>query len=164
MEIYTSDSSDSDSRDQKTLNYGRLKLTTEDVEDNILRFHKTDRECAEIETMFLNHNNLSSIPLSIVKFANLQVLDVSSNCLTTLPDIIVQCPLRTLVAKNNYLTNESLPKSLLSKTGQMRELNLSGNLLTQFPEHVLELKGLKFLYLGGNKITTISKDIKKLPK
>lgn len=160
MEQYTSDSSDSDSRETKTLDYGRLKLTTDYVEDNLLGLYKT--EC--IETIFLNHNLLTSVPLSIVKFTNLRVLDLSSNSLTSLPDILAKCPLTTLIAKNNLLTNDSLPKCFGSKNAAMREINLSGNKLTHFPDHVLDLKGLRFLYLGGNQITSISKDIWKLQK
>lgn len=160
MEQYTSDSSDSDSREAKTLNYGRLKLTNDYVEDNLLGLYKTDN----IETIYLNHNALTAVPLSIEKFTNLHVLDLSSNALTSLPDILMQCPLTTLIAKNNLLTNDSLPKSFASKFGVMREINLSGNKLTHFPDNLLDLKGLRFLYLGGNQITSISKDIWKLNK
>lgn len=64
--------------------------------------------------------------------------------------------------KNNNLSNESLPKSFCSKSGQLRELNLSGNSLKHFPEQALELKMLKYLYLGGNQIQTIHKDIWRL--
>lgn len=160
MEQYTSDSSDSDSREAKTLDYGRLKLSTDYVEDNMLGLYRTDA----IETIFLNHNLLTSVPVSIVKFTNLRVLDLSSNSLTALPDILSKCPLTTLIAKNNLLTNDSLPKCFGAKTGAMREINLSGNQLTHFPDHVLDLKGLRFLYLGGNQIPSISKDIWKLQK
>lgn len=166
MEVYTSDSSDSDSRDQKTLNYVRFQMTTECLEDTILNLYKTDTAYGDIESMLLNNNFLKTIPLSLSKFHNLHILDLSSNGLTTLPDFMFQCPLTTLIVKNNFLTNDSLPKSLVSKTGghQLREINLSGNLFTHFPDHVLELRGLKYLYLGGNKITTISKDIGKLQR
>lgn len=67
-----------------------------------------------------------------------------------------------LAVKNNNLSNESLPKSFVSKSGQLRELNLSGNSLKQFPEQILELKLLKYLYLGGNQIQSIHKDIWRL--
>lgn len=164
MDIYTSDSSDSDSREQKTLDYGRQNLITEALNDNLVNLYKTNKSYGDIETIFLNHNALKHLPPSIGKFYNLRTLDLSSNHLTSLPDVLALCPLNSLIAKNNRLSNESLPKSLLSKCGDgmLRELNLSGNLFTHFPDNVLELKGLKFLYLGGNQITSISKDIWKL--
>lgn len=166
MDIYTSDSSDSDSREQKTLDYGRQNLITETLNDNLMNLYKTNKSYGDIEQIFLNHNALKNLPQSMGKFNNLRTLDLSSNHLTSLPDVLSLCPITSLIAKNNRLSNDSLPKSLLSKCGDgvLRELNLSGNLLTHFPEHVLELKGLKFLYLGGNQITSISKDIWKLQR
>lgn len=191
MEIYTSDSSDSDSREQKTLRYGRLNLTSDIIEDSLLLTCKIDRNSIDIETIFLNHNLLATLPSSLLKFNNLKVLDVSSNRLSELPDALFQLPLVTLVAKNNFLTNKSLPKSFLQlvmplttppfhqatgnqtllptlpsspplMTTTLKELNLSGNLLEHFPEQALELKTLKYFYLGGNKITSIPKEIWKM--
>jgi Leucine-rich repeat (LRR) protein len=39
---------------------------------------------------------------------------------------------------------------------------LSGNLFEQFPEQLYDLNSLKYLYLGGNRIKTIPKNIWKL--
>jgi Leucine-rich repeat (LRR) protein len=162
MELYTSDSSISDGEipDQKIMDYGHSNLTTDYVENDFFGYKVN----TVTDTILLNHNALISVPLSISKFINLKVLDLSSNNLVELPDVITQCPLKTLIAKNNRLTNDSLPKSLLKKSGSMRELNLSGNCFTHFPEQVLELTSLKYLYLGGNKITNVSKDIWKLKR
>lgn len=165
MEVYTSDSSDSESRELKTLNYSRLELTPFTLEVTFLNLYPNhEKRYGDIETILLNHNQLRTVPVSICRFNNLRILDLSSNQLTALPDFLVECPLTSLIAKNNQLTNDSLPKSLLSKSGMMRELNLSGNHFTHFPEQILELRGLKYLYLGGNKIAGISKDIWKVQR
>lgn len=167
MENYTSDSCDSDSsNDGRTINFGHMNLKTDCLEANILNLYKNEKDYTLIENLNLNHNSLTigGLPISMVKFTNLHVLDISSAGLKTIPDSIAQCPLRTLVAKNNFLTNDSLPKNLQSKYSQLREINFSGNLFTHFPEHVLPLKGLKYLYLGGNRIANISKDVWKLEK
>ena len=165
IETYTSDSSDSDSRDLKTLNYSRQGMPVEYIEDTFLNMYKTEKGCSVIETILLNQNVLTSTPLSLCRFINLQTLDLSANKLTSLPDILFQMsPLKTLIVKNNLLTNDSLPKNIISKNGVLRELNLSGNLFSHFPEQLLELKGLKYLYLGGNKIASIPKDIGKLQR
>lgn len=165
MEVYTSDSSDSDSHEQKTLDYGRLGLTTDCLEENLTHLQEIDK-LNEIETVLLNHNQITNLPYRLLsKFSNLHVLDISANGLTRLPqELILQCPLTKLILKNNLLTNEALPKCLKSKCFTLRELNLSGNLLTHFPEYILELTGLRYLYLGGNKIKSISKDIWRLKK
>lgn len=175
MEVYTSDSSDTDSREQKTLDFGRMSLDLVTLEDHLSSPQKgLLKASGDIETMLLNHNRLVGLPRLLQQFANLKILDLSSNAITQLPDAVCQLPLVTLIAKNNLLTNGSLPKSLLSKqvsnaggtvgTSTLKELNLSGNQLTHFPEQVTELRQLKYLYLGGNKISSVSKDIWKMQR
>ncbi|XP_023299961.2 leucine-rich repeat-containing protein 58 [Lucilia cuprina] len=165
MEVYTSDSSDTDSREQKTLDYGRMNLYEITLEDDLYSESKQRlKSQKDIEILLLNHNRLKFLPTAIKNFTNLRILDLSSNQLTSLPEAIAQLPLVTLVAKNNQLTNQSLPKTFTMKNQQssLKELNLSGNLLTHFPEQVIELRNLKYLYVGGNQITAISKDIWKM--
>ena len=162
METYTSDSSDAD---MHTVDYQSRNLTVSKIEDAFLTMYKTEKSYDDIETIVLYNNNLSSLPLSLQKFKNLRVLDISNNHLTTLNiDVFLHCPLNTLIAKNNLLTNSSLPKTFASKSGRLRELNLSGNQLTQFPDQIIQLKSIKYLYLNGNRIPTIHKDIWKLQK
>ncbi|ALC49956.1 CG32687 [Drosophila busckii] len=171
MELYTSDSSDTDSREQKTIDFGRNNLELGMLEDHLSSPHKALlKSSGDIETLLLNHNRLVGLPRMLLQFNNLKVLDLSSNAITQLPEAICQLPLVTLIVKNNQLTSASLPKSLLSTqsanhvggSSTLKELNLSGNQLVHFPEQVTELRQLKYLYLGGNKISTISKEIWKM--
>lgn len=162
MENYTSDSSDSDSH---TVDYSNRNLTLSKVEDDFLNMFKTESAYGDIETIILYNNQLSSLPVSLVKFSSLHTLDISNNYLTSLNiEVFMHCPLRTLIAKNNLLTNESLPKTFISKSGQLREVNLSGNQLTHFPAQVLGLKSIRYLYINGNLIREIHQDIWKLKK
>lgn len=159
--VYTSDSCDSDSREQKTVDFGHANKRH--LDEDLLRMCKTKKLSEDIETVLLNHNNLSVVPASIAEFENLRVLDLSNNSLDRIPDSIMrECQLSTLIVKNNRLGDDSLPKSMLAAGCTLKELNLSGNRFTQFPEQVTELKSLKYLYLGGNQITNVSKDIWKL--
>ncbi|CAG9800616.1 unnamed protein product [Chironomus riparius] len=162
MENYTSDSSESDSH---TIDYQNRNLTVSKAEDFFLNLFDNEMAYTEIETVILYNNHLSSLPLSLLQFTNLHTLDISNNSLATLNvEVFLQCPLRTFIAKNNLLTNDSLPKTFASKSklGQLRELNLSGNMLTRFPNQILELHSIKYLYLNGNLIQSIHKDIWKL--
>lgn len=162
MEHYTSDSSDSDLH---TIDYQNRNLSLSKVEDTFLTLFTSASTYGEIETVILYNNKLTELPLSLMKFGNLHTLDVSNNCLTNLNiEVFIQCPLRTFIAKNNQLTNESLPKTFTSKMGQLRELNLSGNQLAHFPTQILALKSIKYLYLNGNYIRDLPKDIGKLSK
>lgn len=162
MECYTSDSSDSDSREQKTLDLSSRLLGTPAVAEDLDGIVE-EKNCAErYEIMLLYNNRISSLPDSINHFVNLKILDVSNNALTILPDVLQYCPLTSLIAKNNNLTNESLPKCFTSNNNNLKEFNLSGNNLNFFPEQVLDFPCLKYLYLGGNNIPTIPKDIWKL--
>ncbi|KAI5638181.1 leucine rich repeat domain-containing protein [Phthorimaea operculella] len=161
MDYYTSDSCDSDTRDQRTLDFSSQFINTETFEAE-LESVINEKDCAEnYETILLNHNRISSLPKAINRFCNLKILDVSNNRLTVLPDILKYCPVTSLIAKHNQLTNESLPKSFTA-TSTLRELNLSGNQMNFFPEQVLELKSIKYLYLGGNFIQKIPNEIWKL--
>lgn len=162
MENYTSDSSDDNSN--KVVEFSYLMLDTATLDHNLDVFASDEKKpAAEVESLILHHNRLSTVPDNIVKFSNLKVLDISSNGLTVLPDILMHCPLTSLIAKNNNFNNESLPKTF-TVTSTMKELNLSGNNLTAFPEQVIDFRNLKYLYLSGNLIMNIPKDIKRLKR
>lgn len=215
MDVYTSDSSDSDSRELRTLNFARLDLTPFALDATLLQqlapppgsghhqhqhqqhhrqlqhhqqhehnqlmptssasssqhphhLHSNGNSSSshanDIETLLLAHNRLNIVPVALVRFNNLRVLDLSANGLTELPDFLSALPLTSLIAKNNALSDGSLPKTLVSRAGVLRELNLSGNRFERFPEQILELRGLKYLYLGGNKIDAIPMDVWKVQR
>ncbi|GBP23506.1 Leucine-rich repeat-containing protein 58 [Eumeta japonica] len=164
MECYTSDSCDSDSREQKTLDLSSKLFDTVELAievDSII----DEKNCADrYETALLYNNRIKELPEALNRFANLKILDVSNNRLTSLSNILEHCPLTSLIAKHNQLTNESLPKCFNAGKNTLRELNLSGNRLNFFPEQLLELTSLKYLYLGGNRIINIPKEIWKLSR
>lgn len=158
MESYTSDSSDSDNS-SKSLDFSHQSFNCQGLDDEL----SSTRFPEQVETLLLHQNPLIEVPSSIVRFNNLNVLDISNCNLRRLPQFLDDCPLTCLVAKNNNLSNKSLPKSF-EGLPELRELNLNGNRLTDFPEQVLDLQSLKYLYLGGNSITEITKDIRKLQR
>lgn len=160
----SSDSSDSD-HSATTIDFRNHQLNADTIDHNLLTFINRDKKSGghlEIETMLLQENRLITFPDQLRQFSQLKVLDISNNGLTVLPDIFEYCRcLSTLVARNNRLTNDSLPK-VYNNTDCLRELNLSGNELTTVPEQLFEFSSLRYLYLGGNRIRQISRNIWKM--
>lgn len=160
MEGFTTSDSDSELHALKTLDLSRAMLGSEAVESRLLAHLQDDQHSAEnIENLILSDNRLHTVPECVGMFTNLRVLDVSGNNLKYLPDFLATCPLTSLIARNNGLHNDSLPKTFASS---IKELNLSGNNLTDFPPQVLGMSNLKYLYLGGNKIDTIPTDVHRI--
>lgn len=156
MENYTSDSSDSDS------NLRTLDLSYMSMDNEVLDKQFLNTKCPEhVDTLLLAQNRLTILPTGISRFTSLSFLDISNCGLTKLPEFWTGCLLTCLIAKYNNLTNDGLAKSF-ENLANLRELNLSGNRLTEFPVQVLDLSVLKYLYLGGNLIGEITKDIWKL--
>lgn len=161
MESYTSDSSDSDSNSSdKVLDFSCMFLEPEVVNHNLDVLLENSKKPEEVDKLILHHNNLSSFPENIVKFTGLCALDISNNGLKDLPDVFEHLRLTHLIARNNSLDNSSLPKSFTTN-GTLKEINLSGNRLTHFPEQLFSFVNLRYLYLGGNQIGCISKNIWK---
>ncbi|KAG8233438.1 hypothetical protein J437_LFUL010549 [Ladona fulva] len=166
MEGYSSDSSENENQENtppsKVLDYSYLMLDVQTLAHNLEVFASNERRPAEnIEALYLHNNHLTSLPQIISRFSHLKVLNVSYNGMVRLPEALCECPLTSLIAKNNHLESDSLPKSLRSLS-MLRDLNLSGNNFTFFPEQILELVSLKYLHLGGNGISEIPQDIWKL--
>lgn len=99
---------------------------------------------------------------NVEKFKNLEILHITSQNLSTLPEWIGDFKkLRVLVATNIQLTQ--LPSSI----GQLRNLEtlgLSENRLTRLPDEMKNLKNLKHLYLRVNRLTELSPFIGELTK
>lgn len=165
-----SESSDSDGQtnSESTLDFSYLLLDCQTLGKNIEYFgmgKKTKENSADnVHTLLLGQNQLVSLPESISKFHALRVVDISNNRLRSLPEVLSTFPLTTLIAKNNLLENETIPKSFNSWKNTLQKLNLSGNNFSHFPYQLFDLLCLKYVYLGGNHIEEIPKDIYKLSR
>uniref|UniRef100_H3CMJ3 non-specific serine/threonine protein kinase n=1 Tax=Tetraodon nigroviridis TaxID=99883 RepID=H3CMJ3_TETNG len=122
---------------------------------------------------------LFDIPISTnwIGLRNLQELDVSDNCLTSLPTAVMHClkslsvlnvcrnrlsgvpdpwacPLKQYKASNNEI--ESLPDtiSIFWRT-HLQEVDFSENCLKELPSYIFELEALVSLRLTGNHIVTL---------
>ncbi|KAF5302250.1 hypothetical protein FQA39_LY10289 [Lamprigera yunnana] len=162
MQSYSSDSSSDGESLNRVLDFTDQSLDTKTLQQHLNIFVKDEKKIEEqIETIVLKHNILDTLPDNLPKFVSLRTLDVSYCGLCILPDIFQHTSITTFIAKNNNLSNESLPK-MFTVNSKVREVNFSGNLFHTFPEQLFDLSNLKYLYLGSNQISTISPNVKKL--
>lgn len=122
-----------------------------------------DVEQADIVSeLLLQHNRITILPRCICDFQNLTTLNISNNGMTYLsPELCRLTKLKTLVARNNYFENVSLPKEL-ALMQSLEVVNLSGNQLTEFPKQLTQLPRLRALFLGANNIKSIPSSIGNL--
>jgi Leucine-rich repeat (LRR) protein len=135
-----------------------------DCESNLLLALEEIENTNEITNILLNNNLLQQISPVIVCFQYLETLDLSSNQLKTLGNELCRLTkLRTLIVKENFLEDTSLPKDLMN-LDRLEVINFSGNLFTQFPYQLLELKSLREIYLGSNKIGHLPRNFENLQR
>ena len=101
------------------------------------------------KSLWLNDNNLTTLPKSITNLTNLERLWLSKNKLTTLKGISNLKNLEMLDLSNNELTT----LKGIDKLTNLKFLSLYGNELTSLPDSIGNLKNLEMMDLRGNPIT-----------
>jgi len=147
---------------------------SDDTDNNIDLSHSDLRQfphsvleggCRElIRSLNISNNHIGVLPTELGLFTGLVTLDVSSNGLKSIADEVCALRhLRTFVARNNFLTVDSIPKDF-GTLPSLAVLNLSGNLLSQLPMQFTELPQLRCLYLGANQIASVPPDVQNMSK
>ena len=136
-----------------------LELETSDCEAAFTT--KNEQSPSSINYLLLNNNLLRQLPNALFNFDNIETLDLSSNQLKVVSvDICRLGRLKNLIVKDNLLTDTALPKGFAHLGLEL--VNLSGNCLTQFPYQLLEIKSLKEIYLGQNRISVLPRNYEHL--
>ena len=118
----------------------------------------------ELVSLQLNNNEISVLPPTISHFTRLVSIDISNNHLKKLCDELCSMRhLRTFVAKNNQLTTNSMPKDF-GLLQNLEVVNISGNQFSDLAPQLTELHRLKCLYLGSNRLTELSSNVKHLQR
>ncbi|KAM8762163.1 leucine-rich repeat serine/threonine-protein kinase 1 [Acanthopagrus schlegelii] len=108
----------------------------------------------KLEELDVSDNCLTSLPTAVVHcLKSLRFFNVSRNKLSTFPDPWA-CPLKQCKASFNLI--ESLPNtiSIFWRT-QLQEVDFADNSLKELPSYIFELEGLVSLRLCGNQIATL---------
>ena len=154
-----SSSSDEDSSNHE-LDYSHSEM--ESFEITFANFSRRDGN--RIGRVSLAYNRLRIVPRKISIFTNLYFLDLSGNLIESLSTEILQLKqLKVLLAKNNRLTADGLPKDLY-QLSELQHVNLSGNPLGCIPEVLTVMPNISYLQLGNCGIEEIPKTIAKFRK
>ena len=107
-----------------------------------------------LELLHCGHNLLSSIHPDIRHLRFLNDLDISNNKLTVLPPEVLLLPrIEAINASNNLISRMPSINVKGRVTRKLNSVDLSGNVLIKFPEHLMYLT--KKLDLSRNKIKVI---------
>ncbi|MDY6896522.1 MAG: COR domain-containing protein, partial [Cyanobacteriota bacterium] len=117
-------------------------------------------QLTNLQSLYLDNNQLSSLPAEIVQLTNLQFLHLSSNKLSSLSAEIGQLTnLQSLYLDNNQLS--SLPAEFGQLTN-LQSLYLSENKLSSLPAEIVQLTNLQFLYLDNNQLSSLPAEFGQL--
>ena len=129
--------------------------------DNMETFNKVQEDdYLDITEIILNNYDLEEFPMIIFNLTNLQILSLTYNQITNMPDSFASLTnLKILHLYNNQITE--IPDSIAFLTN-LQTLHLSYNQITKISDSIASLTNLQTLYLSENQITEIPDSIASL--
>ena len=143
------------------LNAGELKgITRLSLSENLTEFPLAILSLADtLEILDLSNNKLSTLPNEITQLHKLKIVFASNNCFDTLPAILGKCQnLEMIGFKSNQI--KRVPAQALPD--KLRWLILTDNKIETLPARVGECSRLQKLALAGNQLTTLPRTLHKL--
>ncbi|MAP96521.1 MAG: protein kinase [Ponticaulis sp.] len=127
------------------------------LNEGLTEFPKALFELADtLEVLDLNSNELSSLPDDFGRFKKLRILFLSNNPFTVLPEVLSDCPALSMVGfKNNKISQ--VPENSLPD--QLRWLILTDNEITALPQSIGRLNKLQKCMLAGNQLTDLPEEM-----
>lgn len=112
-----------------------------------------------LEVLDLSNNYLSDLPDDLTRLKNLKILFASNNCFSHVPDVLGQMPKLEMIGfKHNHIghvSEQCLPK-------QTRWLILTDNRITALPDNIGLLSRLEKFALAGNQISRLPESFAQL--
>ena len=109
-----------------------------------------------LEVLDLSYNQLSTLPDDFARLKQLKILFLSNNLFTIFPEVLSQCESLSMIGfKSNQITHIS-EKSLPPTT---RWLILTNNRLTTLPKSIGNCLPMQKLALAGNQLQSLPEEL-----
>jgi len=119
-------------------------------------------QLAALEFLFLDGNQLETVPPEMCQLINLHTLRLDSNRISTLPPEMGQlAALWDLYLRGNQL--ETVPPEMC-QLARLCALYLDNNRISTLPREMGQLVGLSSLFLNRNQLQTLPLEIFQLPR
>ncbi|MFQ3237419.1 MAG: Leucine-rich repeat (LRR) protein [Paraglaciecola sp.] len=143
------------------LQSGQLKGTTRlALPKNLTEFPIEILYLAEsLEILVLSNNQLSSLPDELTQLTKMRIIFASNNMFNTLPEILGQCENLEMVGFKANKINQVLPEALPMK---LRWLILTDNRIETLPNTLGERPLLQKIALAGNQLTCLPQNMGQL--
>ncbi|MGR6423271.1 leucine-rich repeat-containing protein kinase family protein [Aeromonas veronii] len=102
-----------------------------------------------LEVLDLTGNQLSTLPDELAGFGKLRIIFCSDNRFTELPEVLGRCPALTMVG---FKANRIATVSAKSLPAGLRWLILTDNAVEQLPDELGQCDALQKLMLAGNRL------------
>lgn len=130
------------------------------LSENIREFPVAILSLADsLEVLDLSNNQLSTLPDEITQLHKLKIIFASNNCFTTLPEALGQCENLEMIGFKSNQIKEVSEKALPEK---LRWLILTDNHLQTLPSSLGDCPRLQKLALAGNRLTSLPSTLYKL--
>lgn len=104
-------------------------------------------KCPKLYSLLLKQNQLTNLPAELNACTSLQYLDISCNPFPKIPDVVFEC--RSVIElRMEDIGFESLSPNI-GHLESLEVLSISGNLLTDLPAEMSQLKRLTHLDISG---------------
>lgn len=126
----------------------RLKLS-----ENLTTFPREILSLADtLEILDLSDNQLSTLPEALVELRKLKIIFASNNCFQMLPEVLGRCESLEMIGFKSNQINQVSANALPAK---LRWLILTDNCIETLPDTLGERPSLQKLALAGNKLTKL---------
>ena len=112
-----------------------------------------------LEILDLSNNQLTDLPNEINKLTKLKIIFASNNLFTVLPEALGTCASLEMVG---FKSNQIVTISEHTLPPKLRWLILTDNKIVKLPDELGERPRLKKLALAGNQLTTLPQSMSKL--